>query len=325
MGTFIFGIMGAGKIAKKFCAAVELIEGCKVTAVSSKSMERAAEFAAEQGIPSAYDSYEQMLVREKPDCVYIAATTDAHYELCMLCLDHRVPVLCEKAMFVSSAQAETVFARAKELNVFVMEAMWSRFLPAVNQAKQWLTEGLIGKPQSLDLAIGFVAPADKTNRYFNPELGGGVAYDITVYAYEIATYMVTEPIEDIQVAAVWADTGVDVTNHIILRYPHLLASLRTSIVSALDQGQGLVINGDSGKIVVPKPHFASEALLYTNQQELRIHYKDEQTQNGFVYQIQEAMQCIRNGQIESATVPHELTLQCARLFDRIGETRPQLL
>jgi predicted dehydrogenase len=243
----------------------------------------------------------------------------------MLCLDHRVPVLCEKAMFVSSDQAETVFARAKELNVFVMEAMWSRFLPAVIQAKQWLTEGLIGKPQSLDLAIGFVAPADKTNRYFNPELGGGVAYDITVYAYEIATYMIAEPIEDMQVAAVWADTGEDVTNHIILRYKNVLASLRTSIVSALDQGQGLVIYGDSGKIVVPKPHFASEALLYTNQQELRIHYKDEQTQNGFVYQIQEAMACIRNGQIESATVPHELTLQCARLFDRIGETRPQLL
>jgi predicted dehydrogenase len=320
MGAFTFGIMGAGKIAKKFCAAVELIENCQVVAISSKSMERAKEFAAEQGIPSAYDSYEQMLVREKPDCVYIAATTDAHYELCMLCLDHRVPVLCEKAMFVSSAQAETVFARAKELNVFVMEAMWSRFLPAVNQAKRWLEEGLIGKPQSLDMAIGFVAPNEKTNRYFNPELGGGVAYDITVYAYEIATYMVTGPIEDMQVAAVWADTGVDVTNHITLRYNDLLASLRTSIVSALDQG--LVIYGDSGKIVVPRPHFAEEAILYTPQKEIHTHYKDEQTQNGFVYQIKEVMDCIGSGKIESPTVSHELTLQCARLFDRIGETRP---
>lgn len=134
--------------------------------------------------------------------------------------------------------------------------------------------------------------------------------------------MISQPIEDMQAAAIWADTGVDVTNHIILRYRDMLASLRTSIVSALDQG--LVIYGDSGKIVVPRPHFASEALLYTNQQELRTHYKDEQTQKGFVYQIQEAMECIKNGKIESPTVPHELTMQCARLFDRIGETRPKL-
>lgn len=321
MGAFTFGIMGAGKIANKFCAAVELIDGCRVAAVSSKSMERAAEFAAKHGISAAYDSYEQMLVRERPDCVYIAATTDAHYDLCMLCLDHRVPVLCEKAMFASSKQAETVFARAKELRVFVMEAMWSRFLPAVNQAKQWLAEGLIGTPSFLNLAIGFVAPNDRENRYFNPLLGGGVAYDITVYAYEIATYLITRPIEDMQVAAIWADTGVDVTNQITLRYPDMLASLETSIVCPLDQG--LVIYGDNGKIVVPRPHVASEAFLYAADKELRTHYRDEETQNGFVYQIQEAMECVRSGKIESPVVPHELTLQCARLFDRIGETRPQ--
>lgn len=323
MGTFKFGIMGAGKIANKFCAAVQLIDGCEVAAVSSKSMERATEFAEKQGIQSAYDSYEQMLVREQLDCVYIAATTDAHYELSMLCLDHRVPVLCEKAMFVNSAQAETVFSRAKELNVFVMEAMWSRFLPAVNQAKQWLAEGLIGKTAYLDAAIGFVAPNDKTNRYYNPQLGGGAAYDITVYAYEIATYLIPQPVMETQVAAIWADTGVDVTNHITLRYTDLLASLKTSIAAALDSQ--LVIYGDSGKIVIPRPHFAEEAFLYTAQKELRTHYKDEETRNGFVYQIKEAIQCIGSGKIESSTVPHDLTLQCARLFDRIGETRPRFI
>lgn len=320
MGMFKFGIMGAGKIANRFCAAVQFIDGCQVVAVSSKSKERAEEFAAKNGLPSAYDSYERMLAEEKPDCVYIAVTTDAHYELCMLCLDYRVPVLCEKAMFVNSAQAEAVFSRAKELNVFVMEAMWSRFLPAVNQAKQWLAEGLIGKPSFLDAAIGFVAPNDKSNRYYNPQLGGGAAYDITVYTYEIATYLITQPIEEVQTAALWADSGVDVVNHISIRFTDMLASLKTSFVSALDEV--LVIYGDSGKIVLPRPHVAMEAFLYTAQKEIRAHYKDEETQNGFVYQIQEAIHCIQSGKIESSVVPHDLTLECARLFDRIGETRP---
>lgn len=319
MGKFKFAIMGAGGIANRFCNAVKLIEDCEITAVSSKSMDRASEFAKKNGINSAYDSYEKMLVAEKPDCVYIAVTTNAHYELCMLCLDYKVPVICEKAMFTNSTQAETVFRRAAELKVFVMEAMWSRFLPAVNKAKQWLAEGLIGKPSFLDAAIGFLAPKDKTNRYYNPELGGGAAYDITVYTYEIATYLISQKIEEIQVSAIWAETGVDVTDHVSIRFTDMLASLKTSFVSAMDEN--IVIYGDKGKIVIPFPHYSWEAFLYTEKNELSVHFKDEETKDGFVYEIKEAMNCIQNGKIESSVVPHDLTIQCARLFDRIIECR----
>lgn len=140
---FRFGIMGAGNIAGKFCDAVSRIPDCEVAAVSGKSEERAARFAQENGIPTSYGNYEQMLEKERLDCVYIATMPNTHFELCMLCLKHRVPVLCEKAMFQSEKQAQEAFGQARRDGIFMMEAMWSRFLPAVRQAKAWLEEGRI--------------------------------------------------------------------------------------------------------------------------------------------------------------------------------------
>ena len=137
MKNFRFAVMGSGNIAKQFCDTVRSMDGCEVAAVSSKSMEKARRLADGQGIEAAYDNYEKMLIEQKPDCVYIAVTPNAHYDLSTLCLDYKVPVLCEKAMFLNSAQAEAVFARARAEKVFVMEAMWSRFLPNIKNAKKW--------------------------------------------------------------------------------------------------------------------------------------------------------------------------------------------
>ena len=320
MTNFRFAVMGAGNIANKFCDAVNRIADCEVAAVASKSMERAQAFARKTGLNADYDSYEKMLIEEKPDCVYIAVTTDAHYALTMLCLEHKVPVLCEKAMFVNSAQAETVFEKARQEKIFVMEAMWSRFLPAIKMAKQWMDEGKIGTPSFIDTAIGFLAPVDKDNRYYSPKLGGGAAFDITVYAYELTTYMAGRSIENMQVSAVWSDTGVDLSDQVTICYPGLMASLRTSFAAALHER--MAIYGSEGKIVIPHPHFAEEAFLYNKANELVMHFQDTVTENGFLYEIEEAVNCIRDGRIESPVVPHSLTLDCARLFDRINSTRP---
>lgn len=149
MSTFRFAIMGAGNIAHQFCDAVTLVEDCEVSAIASKDLGRAQKFAEECSVAHAYDNYEQMLIEEKPDCVYIAVTPNDHFRLTMLCLEHRVPVLCEKAMFTNSAEAKAVFEKAEKDQTFVMEAMWSRFLPAVNQAKKWAAEGKIWQTGSL--------------------------------------------------------------------------------------------------------------------------------------------------------------------------------
>lgn len=318
METFRFAVMGAGNIGRKFCEAARMA-GYEAAAVASRSVERAEKWAAENKVKSAYGDYERMLEKEKPDCVYIATTPDSHYELAMLCLDHGVPVLCEKAAFLNSAQAREVFSRSEKEGIFVMEALWSRFLPAVKQAGEWIAQGYVGKPSFAQIDIGFLAPPEAGNRYRNPKLGGGAAFDITVYAYEIARFLLGRE-ESLAASAVWGPTGVDVTDHVVLHFPEMCASLTTSFDAALEEKA--VIYGNRGRIVLPHPHYASEAFFYPQDGGAMISFRDTETKNGFLYEIQETVSCIREGRTESRVVPHSLTLSCAELFDRIMETKP---
>lgn len=332
MKHFRFAIMGAGGIAVKFCEAVWVMgsrnqqgesspEVCEICAVASKSITRAQDFAEKNGIAHFYDSYEQMLEMEKPDCVYIAVTPNDHYRLTMLCIEHATPVLCEKAMFQSGAEARMAFAAAEENHVFVMEALWSRYLPAVRKVKKWLEEGKTGVPEIVQCMIGFAAPQGKNNRYFSAELGGGAAKDITVYAYEITEFLLNQEIRKIYTSALWSETGVDVVNHVSIEFEYTLADLTTSFLNRLEEK--MVIYGEKGKIVLPHPHFASECMLYDEQGNLSEHYTDDRTQNGFVYEIEDVMRCIRENRIQSRIVPWKDTLACAELFDRLELTRTQ--
>lgn len=316
---FRFGIMGAGNIAGKFCDAVSRIPDCEVAAVSGKSEERAARFAQENGIPASYGNYEQMLEKERLDCVYIATMPNTHFELCMLCLKHRVPVLCEKAMFQSEKQAQEAFGQARRNGIFMMEAMWSRFLPAVRQAKAWLEEGRIGNVSFAEINIGYCAPEADRKRYLDPALGGGVSFHVTVYACELADFLLGKPTGEAQTAAVWTPEGTDLTDHVVLPYGDALAALTCSYGISLEERA--VLYGDCGKIVIPYPHFASEAACFPADGGEPLRFRDETTQNGFVPEILETMACVRAGKTESDVVPHALTLSCAGLFDRIQMNR----
>lgn len=319
MSTFRFVVLGAGKIASRFCRAAELLEDCRVCAVASKSAERARAFAQENGVEHFYDSYGRMLEEERPDGAYIAVTTNDHFRLTMLCLEHGVPILCEKAMFQDSGEANKAFKAAAQKQIFVMEAMWSRFLPAVKKAKEWVEEGKIGLPEISQFSIGFAAPEGDENRYYSPALGGGAAKDITVYAYEITTFVLDQGIRKLAVSATWSESGVDINNHICVEFDHTLAELTSSFAVKMDER--MVIYGKKGKIVLPCPHYASECLLYDPQGNLTEHFVDQETQNGFTYQMEEMMRCIREGRTQSPVVPWADTTACAELFDRILETR----
>nr|MBR4280270.1 Gfo/Idh/MocA family oxidoreductase [Clostridia bacterium] len=311
--SFRFVILGAGLIAAKFADAIRRIEDAEVIGVGSRSMERAAAFAGQNGIPHA-GSYEEMLAL-RPDAAYVAATTEAHAELTRLCIAHGVPVLCEKAMFTNSAEAEEVFAYAREKGVFAMEAMWSRFLPANVEMKKALDSGAIGEVKYAEFAIGWQAPDGPRSRFYQKELGGGAAYDLLVYCYELAEFYlgVPEKIENISVR--FTSTGVDETETVTLRYPGCLCTLSASL--AVNLPERAVLHGTKGTLMIAKPHFASEytLALYDGATET---WNDEVTENGFVYEAQEVMRCVKTGLLESPVVPHELTLRCARIFDVIN-------
>lgn len=316
--SFRWVILGAGGIAGKFADAVRRIEGCDVAAVGSRSQQRAEAFAARHNIPAAYGDYARMLAETRPDAAYIATTNNAHAELTKLCIAHGVPVLCEKAMFMSSAEAEEVFALAREKSVFCMEAMWSRFLPAVAEMKRVLDSGAIGELKYAEFAIGWPTPADCQNRFYSPALGGGAAYDLLVYCYELAEYFLGEPLRTSGLSVHWADTGVDESETVVLEYPGCIASLSASI--AVDLEERAVLRGTKGVLRMPHPHMAEgfTKRLYDGGTE---EWHDHTTENGFVYEIEEAMRCIRAEMLESPCVPHALTLRCARLFDAINATK----
>lgn len=319
--SFHWGIMGAGNIASKFADAVRRLAGCEVIAVASRDGARAEEFAWQNGIPHACVGYETLLTEYRPDAVYIATRTDSHAALTELCIRHGVPVLCEKAMFTGSAQARRVLSLAREKGVFCMEAMWSRFLPAVQEMKRRLDAGAIGDVLYAELAIGWQAPSGPGNRFFDPAQGGGAAYDLTVYGYELADFFLGEPDADVSASVLWGDSGVDETESVALRWtrrqPACLATLSASIVTNLEERA--VIHGTKGVLRMPKPHMA-EGFTLSRADGTQEEWQDRETVNGFVYEVAEVVRCVRAGLLESPVVPHDLTIRCAEMFDVINAT-----
>lgn len=320
MATFKFGIMGTGGIAAKFADAVQLIDNCEITAVSNRTVEKAKVFAEKYHIEKVYDEFETMLANQHLDAVYIATTTDVHYRLVQLCIKYKVPVLCEKAAFMTSTEAISALDHARDEKVFVMEAMWSKFLPTYRQALRWLTEGKIGRISVGDFKLGNIVAQDPHNRFFDPQLGGGATFDLTVYPFDLTTMLLGNEYNHVDATANWR-YGVDITDHVVLHYSTYLATMTTSFVAAL--GNQFVIYGDGGKIVIPNANGATEAFLYDAAGQLIEHYQDTVTKNGFTYEIEEVIRCVRAGKLESPVVPHQLTITSARLYDRIWEQAPE--
>lgn len=320
--AFRWGIMGAGSIAGKFVDAARRAANCEVIAIASRELSRAEAFAQQHDIPHACGSYEALLEEHRPDAVYIAARTHAHAELTRLCILHGIPVLCEKAMFTNSAEAREVLGLARDRGVFAMEAMWSRFLPAVQEMKRQLDAGVIGQPVYAELAIGWKAPDSPGNRFFDPRQGGGAAYDLLVYGYELADFFFGPPERRMQASVIWGNSGVDETETVTLRWldrsPALIATLSASITAALDERAHIC--GTGGTLHMPKPHMAEGFDMIAPDGTCRS-WRDVQTENGFVYEIAEVMRCVRAGLPESPVVPHDLTIRCAEMFDLISASR----
>jgi predicted dehydrogenase len=314
-GTFMvrFGIIGAGGIAVKFCDAVKRVEEAEVVAVGSKSLERAEAFAKKNEIPAYYGNYEEMLNKEDIDAVYVATTCNFHYENILQCIDHGKAVLCEKSMVLKKAEAEEIFRRAKEKNVFVMEAMWSVFLPTVKKAREWIKEGRIGTIYLANYLGGIHAQPD--HRIFNPELGGGALFDLTVYPIEIVMSLIPQKLLDVKSDIIMGETGVDVTNSLLLQYETCRASLQATAFSRIPSPSGFY--GDKGYIQMSQTHRCEECNLYDGEFQLVESYKYP-VDNGFEFEIQEVVDCLKAGKLESDLMSHAATLQCLDIFEKCG-------
>lgn len=306
-----FGIMGAGDIARKFCSAVKKLPQAEVAAVSSKDLIRAMAFAEENGLTAYYDQYELMLQRDDIDAVYIATTHNFHYENILLALSYGKHVLCEKCMVLTAEEAETVFRTAQEKGLFVMEAMWSRFIPAMQKAKKWISEGLLGKIVMADYALGFYANED--HRALVPELAGGAMYDLGVYAFEGLTYLIDKPLLEIQSNVDWSN-GIDMTDSVLLKFEeNILASFRCTISAPVESC--MTIYGTKGRLVLSNPVCPTECRFY-GLDGSRFSYQYP-VENGFEFEIANMISCIEQGLLESSVIPHRDTVLCAKMFDDV--------
>lgn len=312
---FRWAVMGASDIANKFCNAVSLIPEAEVVAVANRTLSRCQDFAKKNGIPSVYDDFALMLEKEKPDCVYIAVTQNAHKDLVDMCVNRGFPVLCEKAMFLTEKDAVQSFANAESKKIFTMEAMWSRFLPAVLKAVEWVKSGKIGDLCLIDFAIGFNAPSGPNNRFFIKANGAGAAWDLSVYGYMMSELFTGKEPDAITADCIFNEDNVDTTDNITLNYGKITSSVKTSFTTRIKEE--MTIYGNKGRIVIPSPHFAQEAILYNNDFEVVEKFVDSQTKNGFYYEVREAMECVKAGKIESEVVPHSLSISSCKMYDAI--------
>lgn len=315
--SFRWGIVGCGLIAPKFFQYLENTGEGRVVAAASKSLRRAKRLQKKLGIERAYGSYAEMLEREKLDAVYVANTHAEHYESAKLCLTHNVPVLIEKAFTRNEAEAEELIDLARAQNLFMMEAMWTRFNPATVKLRELLAAGEIGDVNRLKADFCTkMPPSIKTmpwNRMYNPRLAGGALLDVGIYTLSYAHMIFGRRPDRVSGSADMTWTGVDKTSEYHLDYGQgVRADLSSSFVE--ERPRHAIITGSKGIIKVPL--FPSADQL-TITRPGRAPETMECEPAGFEHEIREVHRCLREGLIESPMMPLDETLDIIRTADSL--------
>ena len=313
--NFRWGVIGPGKIAQKFAQDVQVVEGSEIYAVASLS--GAKEFKQRFSVPVAFGSYEELVNDPMVDGVYIATPHNLHIENARLSLEAGKPVLCEKPLTVNARQAKFLIELSKEKDVFLMEALWTRYLPIYQTLRRMLGDGVIGDVKAMQSTFGFVANHDGKGRWLNPGLAGGTLLDLGIYPIAVSQWIMQENPVAVQSQAVLSSTGVDVLLAANLQYASGAISQFTSSFVHKANNQ-FAIYGSKGSIVIREPFWGGNSLVLEVGGKQTTYHEPFRSQ-GFEYQIEEAVRCIRGGKLESPSMTHADSLANMRLMDTIRE------
>ncbi|MDR5590435.1 Gfo/Idh/MocA family oxidoreductase [Christiangramia sp. SM2212] len=212
-----WGIVGLGKIANKFAEGLKSVEDAKLYGVASRDISNAKEFAQNHNADKAYGSYEELMQDDQVDVIYIATPHVFHHGITMKCLEHGKAVLCEKPFAINLEETDEMIASSRNKKVFLMEALWTKFLPHFDFVTKKVNSGELGKIKSIKADFGFPAKFDKSKRLFNKSLGGGSLLDIGIYPVFMAYSLLGKP-EKIKASAQFTETGVDSECSIKFKY-----------------------------------------------------------------------------------------------------------
>jgi predicted dehydrogenase len=315
MKQYTWGIIGPGKIANKFATALPLAGNARLRAVASRDLARAESFAKTHGADQVYDSYEQLAADPAIDAVYIATPHGFHAENTLLCLQNGKAVLCEKPMALNAAQVGEMIAASRRHNAFLMEAMWTRFLPLIQQTTDLIAAGKIGQVKYIRADFGFLAPFQPTSRLYDLRLGGGSLLDIGIYPLFLCLHLLGRP-DNIRAAGHLAPTGSDETCHALLTYNDGRSAVISSTL-ACQTSLTAEIAGTSGSIRIPTPWYKNDRLTWNGTVQPEEPIQLQPVVNGFEYQIREVTRCLEAGRIESPSMSHAFSLTMSQTMDEI--------
>lgn len=312
-----WGILGPGSIAHKFAIGLKAIPDAEIVAVGSRDLQRADTFADAFDIPYRHGNYVELAANSEVDVVYVATPHPFHKACTILCLEAGKSVLCEKPFTVDAEQAEALIACARKNKQFLMEAMWTRFIPAIVKIREWLADGMIGEPRMLTADFGNCVklnPENLAGRLFSPELAGGALLDIGVYTVSLASMVLGTPTEITSLAHI-GETGVDERAAILLGYDAgQIANLSCAITTRTSHEAR--IYGTEGAIHIPNFSRATSATLEVNDKEpMRVEIPF--TANGYEYQAIEVINCLREGRLESDVMPLDESLSIIKTMDTV--------
>lgn len=320
--TIRWGIIGAGIIAHKMAEAIQLDPGCELLAVASRTPAKAEAFAQAHSIDT--ETYQSLVERVDIDVVYIATTHNFHVDNAVFCLEHGKHLVIEKPFTVNAAEARLVQQTAKANNRFLMEAIWTRFLPSYIKLRETLQAGAIGEVKLASINFGGVAPEHYRGRLYDPALAGGVTLDMGIYPISMLCYVLGEVPKVTGATCRFSDTGVDEVASYQLAFPSgCIATVNISFNLLMPHLASFY--GDKGYIEYHKfQELCDFTLKHLNGSE----QTGEQTigaenaENGFIYQAREAARCIREGLLESPVIPASETVAIMEVLDAIRQKLP---
>lgn len=296
-----WAVVGPGRIAAKVVRDFEHVPGARLVAVGSRSEARATAFAVEHGADRAYGSYADLLDDDDVDVVYIATPHPQHRAVALAALRAGKAILVEKAFTVTPAATREIAALAAETGTFAMEAMWTRFQPAVVRLRELLADGAVGDVRSVTAELGVQAPTDPDDRFYNPLIGGGALFDLGVYPISFAQMVLGTPLAT-SATGVLDGSGVDVEESILLSFPDGRSATLFCSLRCPTPGQARVF-GTAGWIdVLPRFHHPDTIVLHRPGRDPEA-ITLPQLGGGYSHELIEVTECVAAGRAESAVMP----------------------
>ena len=319
MKKYNWGILGTGYIAQKMAEAISFVPGSELYAIASRNISTANTFASRYNVEKSYGSYDELVNDPAVDIVYVATPHNLHYENTIMALEHGKHVLCEKPFAVNGKEVRGMIAKAKEKNLFLMEALWSRFLPNIIKAREIIESGQIGKVKLLKADFGLNRPFDPDNRLFNKQLIGGSLLDLGIYPLFLSLLILGKP-DRIKAMAGMGATDVDYNCSFTLGYKDdTLAVLHSSLVAQTEIAAA--VYGEKGTIVFDNWWFTPVPICIKSPEGEKIKIDLAFEGNGYNYEATEVVECLRKGKTQSDIMSWKDSLL---LIDTLDEIRKEI-